>query len=48
MSVTVHFLTCRDTVEERVQPLLDSKAMTFAQLIDALQHKPETVRHLLT
>ncbi len=47
MPVTVHYLTCRDTVEERVQPMLDSKEMTFAQLIDALQHKPETVRQLL-
>ena len=47
MPVTVHYMTCRDTVEERVQPLLDSKEMTFAQLIGALQHEPETVRHLL-
>lgn len=45
--VTVHYLTCRDTVEERVQPLLKTKELTFAQLIDALQHKPESVRALL-
>lgn len=45
--VTVHYMTCRNTVEDRVQPLLDSKEMTFGQLIDALQHRPETIRHLL-
>ncbi len=47
MRVTVYYLTCCNTVEDRVQPLLDSKEITFAQLIDALQHKPETMRHLL-
>ena len=46
--VSVHYMTCRDTVEDRVQPLLNSKEMTFAQLIDALQHNPETVHHLVT
>ena len=46
-SVTVRYLTCINTVEDRLQPLLDRKNMTFAQLIDALQHRPETVRQLL-
>ena len=45
--VTVHYLTCIDTVEDRLQPLLDHKEMTFSQLIDALQHRPEAVRELL-
>ena len=45
--VTVHYLTCINTVEDRLQPLLDRKEMTFAQLIDALQHHPDSVRPLL-
>ena len=45
--VTVHYLTCVNTVEDRLQPLLDRKEMTFAQLIDALQHHPDSVRPLL-
>lgn len=45
--VTVHYLTCTNTVEDRLQPLLDRKEMTFDQLIEALQHRPETVRPLL-
>lgn len=45
--VIVHYLTCADTVEDRLQPLLDRKEMTFDQLIDALQHKPEIVHELL-
>ena len=45
--VIVHYLTCTDTVEDRLQPLLDRKEMTFDQLIDALQHRPDAVRELL-
>ena len=45
--VTVHYLTCRNTVEDRLQPLLDRKEMTFDQLIAALQHRPEAVSALL-
>ena len=45
--VTVHYLTCTNTVEDRLQPLLDRKEMTFDQLIEALQHRPEAVRELL-
>ena len=46
--VIVRYLTCADTVEDRLQPLLDRKEMTFDQLIDALQHRPEAVRELMT
>ncbi len=42
--VTVHYLTCSNTVEDRLQPLLDRKQLTFTQLIDALKHQPDTVR----
>ena len=45
--VTVHYLTCINTVEDRLQPLLDRKEMTFAQLIDALQHRPDIAKELL-
>ncbi len=45
--VTVYNLTCSNTVEDRLQPLLDRKELTFAQLIDALQHRPESVQQLL-
>lgn len=45
--VTVYFLTCTNTVEDRLQPLLDRKELTFTQLIDALQHRPEAVQQLL-
>ena len=40
-------LTCADTVEDRLQPLLDRKERTFDLLIDALQHRPDAVRELL-
>ena len=46
--VTVHYLTCINTVEDRLQPLLDRKQMTFSQLIDALQNQPEAVEGLLS
>jgi len=46
--VTVHYLTCTNTVEDRLQPLLNRKEMTFDQLIEALQHRPEAVHELLT
>ena len=45
--VAVHYLTCENTVEDRLQPLLDRKEMTFDQLIEALQHRPEAARALL-
>ena len=45
--VTVHYLTCTNTVEDRLQPLLDRKEMTFDQLVEALQHRPEAVHELL-
>ena len=45
--VTVHCLTCANTVEDRLQPLLDRKAMTFEQLIETLRHRPEAAHELL-
>lgn len=45
--VTVHYLTCLDTVEDRLQPMLSRKKMTFDQLIDALRHQPELAHELL-
>lgn len=45
--VTVHYLTCLDTVEDRLQPMLTRKKMTFDQLIDALRHQPELAHELL-
>ena len=45
--VSVHYLTCINTVEDRLQPMLDRKEMTFEQLIDALQHRPAAVSQLL-
>ena len=46
-SVTVYYLTCVDTIEDRLQPLLDRKRITFTQLIDALQYRPKAVSELL-
>jgi len=45
--VTVHYLTCANTVEDRLQPMLDRKKMTFDQLIEALRHQPELAHELL-
>ena len=45
--VTVHYLVCRDTVEDRLKPLLDRKKMTFVQLIEALQYHSDTANELL-
>ena len=45
--VTVHYLTCLDTVEDRLQPMLGRKKMTFDQLIDALRQQPELAHELL-
>ena len=45
--VSVHYLTCVNTVEDRLQPLLDRKEMTFEQLIEALQHRPEAAQEML-
>jgi SNF2 family DNA or RNA helicase len=46
--VTVHYLTCANTVEDRLQPLLDSKRLTFEQLIDALKHQSGTVQEVFS
>ena len=35
------YLTCSNTVEDRLQPPLDRKELTFAQLIDALKPEPQ-------
>lgn len=45
--VTVYYLTCIDTVEDRLEPLLMRKELTFAELIDVLQQRGETMRDLL-
>ena len=45
--VTVHYLTCMDTVEDRLGPMLKRKRITFAQLIEALQHHPEKASEFL-
>ena len=45
--VSVHYLTCVNTVEDRLQPMLDRKEMTFEQLIEALRHRPEAALELL-
>jgi len=45
--VTVHYLTCMNTVEDRLQPMLDRKKMTFDQLVEALRHQPELAEQLL-
>ncbi len=45
--VMVHYLTCANTVEDRLQPLLDRKEMTFDQLIETLGHRPEAALELL-
>ncbi len=44
--VTVHYLVCRDTVEDRLQPMLDRKELTFSQLIDRLQVDPASIEAL--
>ncbi len=45
--VAVHYLTCTNTVEDRLQPMLDRKEMTFEHLIETLRHRPETAQELL-
>ncbi len=45
--VTVHYLTCTNTVEDQLQPMLDRKKITFEQLIDALRYQPELARELI-
>lgn len=45
--VMVHYLTCANTVEDRLQPLLDRKEMTFDQLVETLRHRPESALELL-
>lgn len=45
--VDVHYLTCVDTVEDRLQPMLDRKLLTFDQLIDRLRHDRQMASELL-
>ena len=46
-SVTVHYLTCTNTVEDRLQSMLNRKMITFDQLIDALRYQPDLAHELL-
>lgn len=45
--VQVHYLTCINTVEDRLQPMLDRKELTFEQLVETLRHRPDDARRLL-
>ncbi|WP_419839883.1 DEAD/DEAH box helicase [Candidatus Poriferisodalis sp.] len=45
--VDVHYLTCANTVEDRLQPMLDRKSLTFDELIDRLRHDRQLVADLL-
>lgn len=45
--VDVHYLTCVNTVEDRLQPLLDRKSLTFDELIDKLRHDRQVATELL-
>lgn len=45
--VDVYYLVSVDTVEDRLEPLLARKKMTFAQLIDALRRDPATAQELM-
>lgn len=45
--VDVHYLTCVNTVEDRLQPLLDRKSLTFDELIDKLRHDRQVAAELL-
>ena len=45
--VDVHYLTCVNTVEDRLQPLLDRKSLTFDELIDKLRHDRQVAADLL-
>ena len=46
-SVDVHYLTCVNTVEDRLQPMLDRKSLTFDRLIDRLRHDRQMAAELL-
>ncbi|WP_419841843.1 DEAD/DEAH box helicase [Candidatus Poriferisodalis sp.] len=39
--VDVHYLTCVDTVEDRLEPMLERKSMTYQELIDKLKRDPD-------
>lgn len=45
--VDVYYLVSADTVEDRLEPLLARKKMTFAQLVDALRRDPATAQELM-
>lgn len=45
--VDVHYLTCANTVEDRLQPMLDRKSLTFDELIDRLRHDRQLAADLL-
>jgi SNF2 family DNA or RNA helicase len=45
--VDVHYLTCINTVEDRLQPLLDRKSLTFDELIDKLRQDRQMAAELL-
>lgn len=45
--VDVHYLTCVNTVEDRLQPLLDRKSLTFDELIDRLRYDRQVATELL-
>ena len=46
-AVDVYYLTCANTVEDRLQPMLDRKSLTFDELIDRLRHDRQLVADLL-
>ena len=45
--VDVHYLVTVDTVEDRLEPLLTRKKMTFSQLVDALRRDPAAAQELM-
>lgn len=45
--VDVYYLTCANTVEDRLQPMLDRKSLTFDELIDRLRHDRQLAADLL-
>ncbi|MYG75301.1 MAG: DEAD/DEAH box helicase [Acidobacteria bacterium] len=45
--VDVYYLTCVNTVEDRLQPMLDRKSLTFDELIDRLRHDRQMAAELL-
>ncbi len=45
--VDVHYLTCVNAVEDRLQPMLDRKSLTFDELIDRLRYDRQIAEELL-